>query len=490
MKTVLSRRAVLRGAAGLGVALPWLEAMVRPGARAQTAPTLRYLLGFAGVSLGGYDGNIAQTFVPTTVGANYELKAALTNLGPVRSEVSLISGLRIPTAAENSGTVPSGGRPVAFHGNQLAPLLTGRRTQDGEFTAPTTEHLAAALIGGNTPFKPLVLRVQASHYVGSAAAGTGDTISFRQGTNGLQAVPPRYSPQQLFQALFGNFNGTGLTAEQVAQQEWTQRTRRSVLDSVAARAQKLKERLGQHDRQRLDAHFEQVRELEQRVASVAPPTVGLCQKPLDPGADPGLGSGQLTNADGNITYAQNLGYSGEERRAEVMVELVAMAMICDLTRSTLFQFTNSQSFLNMFSLTSQRSDLHELSHGSHGNQSEGDTTQALAKGINWHMKHWATLLGRLRDAREGDASVLDNTAAVFAFEGGHGFDPADGRMISAHSTENMAMLVAGGAGGLKRGLHLKATGKHPANVLLTALRALGSTQTSLGDVSGEIVGLR
>ena len=213
--------------------------------------------------------------------------------------------------------------------------------------------------------------------------------------------------------------------------------------------------------------------------------VGQCLKPMDPGADPQVGSGQAT-VNGNITYSQNLGYSGEDQRAAVMTELIAMAFICDLTRSTLLQFTNSQSFLNMFQITGQKSDLHELSHGSHGNQTESDTTQALAKGINWHMKHWANLLGRLKAAREGDKSVLDNTAAIFTFEGGHGFDPADNRTISAHSTENMGMLVAGGAGGLKRGLHLKATGKHPAQVFLTALRALGSTQTSLGEVSGEI----
>jgi hypothetical protein len=490
VSSALSRRALLRGAAGIGIALPWLEAMCGNSARAQTAPTLRYLLGFAGMSIGGYDGDIAQTFVPSVVGANYDLKAALANLASVKEHVTVVSGLRIPTAAENGGTVPAGGRPVAFHGNQLAPLLTGMRSPDGDFSTPTTDHLAAALIGGNTPFKPLVVRVQASHYVGSAAAGTGDVISYKQASNGLAGVPARYSPQQLFQAVFGNFNATGLTADQVAEQAWIQRTRRSVLDSVASRAQKLKARLGTADRLRLDSHLQEVRELEQRVASVAPPMVGLCQKPMDPGPDPALGSGQLTNAEGNITYSQNLGYSGEEQRAAVMVELVAMAMICDLTRSTLFQFTNSQSFLNMNALTSQRSDLHELSHGSHGNQTESDTTTAMAKGINWHMKHWATLLARLRDAREGDASILDNTAAVFTFEGGHGFDPADGRNVSAHSTENMAMLVAGGAGGLKRGLHLKAPGKHPANVLLTALRALGSTQTSLGDVSGEIAGLR
>ena len=483
----LSRRTLLRGAAGIGIALPWLEAMVGNRALAQVASPLRYLLGYAGMSLGGYDGDINTTFVPTVVGANYDLKAALLNLAPVKSQVSVITGMRIPTAAENGGTVPMAGRLVGFHGNQTGPLLTGKRGTS--FTTPTSEHLAAALIGGNTPFKPLVVRAQVSRYVDSAAPGTGDNISYRANGTGVQAVPPRYSPQQLFTALFGNFNGTGLTADQVAHQRWLQESRRSVLDSVAARG-KLREKLGAGDRLRLDAHLQEVRDLETRVASVAPPTVGLCQKPLDPGPDPQVGSGQVTSSSGNITYTQNLGYSGEDLRAQVMTELVAMAFICDLTRSTLFQFTNSQSFMNMFQITGQRSDLHELSHGSHGNQTEGNTTQALAKGINWHMKHWGSLLGRLQAAQEGDHTVLDNTAAVFSFEGGHGFDPADGRAISAHSTENMAMLVAGGAGGLKRGLHIKATGKHPAQVLLTALRALGSTQNTFGEVTGEIPGLR
>jgi hypothetical protein len=52
------------------------------------------------------------------------------------------------------------------------------------------------------------------------------------------------------------------------------------------------------------------------------------------------------------------------------------------------------------------------------------------------------------------------------------------------------MLVSGKVGGLKTGLHLKATGMHPASVLLTALRALGDPRTTLGEISGEIPGLR
>jgi hypothetical protein len=49
----------------------------------------------------------------------------------------------------------------------------------------------------------------------------------------------------------------------------------------------------------------------------------------------------------------------------------------------------------------------------------------------------------------------------------------------------MAALIAGRAGGLKGGLHVAATGKHPANVLITAMNAVG-VPGNLGEVSGNI----
>jgi hypothetical protein len=99
-------------------------------------------------------------------------------------------------------------------------------------------------------------------------------------------------------------------------------------------------------------------------------------------------------------------------------------------------------------------------------------------------------LGKLQATPEGSASVLDSMATVFTFEGGQGVDPASGDAVSAHCTDNMAMLVAGGAGGLKGGLHLPSPGLHPANVLLTALRAVGYSSNTLGEISGEVPGLR
>src|SRR5262249_35733385 len=103
----------------------------------------------------------------------------------------------------------------------------------------------------------------------------------------------------------------------------------------------------------------------------------------------------------------------------------------------------------------------------------------------WHMKHFAYLVGKLRDTPEGAGKLIDNTVALFLHEGGHGLDTATGNKNSTHSTENMACLIAGRAGGLQPGKHVAATGKHPANVVVSAMKAVGLAE-KLGEVSGAI----
>ena len=480
-RTPLTRRTLLRGLGQVAIALPWLEAMSHSAWAAPVIPK-RYLLGFGGCSLGGYSGTIADTFVPSIVGAGYDLKLALANLAPIKDQVTVVTGLRLPSAADNGGVVPPGGRPLHFHEKQVAPLLTGIKTTDGTFNGPTTEHIAGDFLGAGTLFPALVTRVQVAEYLTGAVAGSGYRLSYRSSGGALQQVAPRYSPHDLFVSLFANLQSGGVTADQVAEQKWRTETRRSVLDSVVTRGSALSSKLGRADRAKLDDHLQQVRELELRVAAIPPPVAGACRKPTDPGADPAIGSGGSLD-----TYSQNLGYSGEDQRAEVICDLIHMALACDLTRSVLFQMTVSHCWMNMYQITGQLSDLHEISHGGEGRLTE-DTCVSLARGINWHMKHWASLLKKLQQTPEGNGTLLDSVGSVFTFEGGQGFDPESGAERDAHSTENMAMIVAGA--GLKKGIHLPAQGKHPTSVLLTVLRAIGYTSNTLGEVSGEIPGLR
>src|SRR5690349_12276850 len=93
----IGRRAMLRGLGGVAVALPALEIMGEHSARAQSFPK-RYLVCFGGTSLGGDGDPLHNDYVPSTVGANYDVKSALAPLEPIKSEVSVVSGLSIPTA--------------------------------------------------------------------------------------------------------------------------------------------------------------------------------------------------------------------------------------------------------------------------------------------------------------------------------------------------------------------------------------------------------
>ena len=122
----LSRRTLLHGAGGVMVGLPLLEAMLDAGpARAQTAAPKRFLVVFDGQSLGGDDDTLLSDFIPARTGAGYDLKTALAPLGTagVQSLVTVVSGMRIPTASENGGSPPAGGRTRRLPRQLRSPLL-------------------------------------------------------------------------------------------------------------------------------------------------------------------------------------------------------------------------------------------------------------------------------------------------------------------------------------------------------------------------------
>jgi len=106
------------------------------------------------------------------------------------------------------------------------------------------------------------------------------------------------------------------------------------------------------------------------------------------------------------------------------------------------------------------------------------------------VKHFARLIQKFKDTPEGNGSMLDHSAMLYLLEGGHGWDPEGNKGNSSHSSENMACLLAGRAGGLQPGQHVVATGRHPASVILTAMNAVGANANQLGAVSGDLPQLR
>jgi hypothetical protein len=484
MAIKLDRRTLLKGIGGTVLALPFLEVMADRTSRARAAdPSIpkRYIVCFGGQSLGADNDPIHNMYVPTTIGANYDLKTALAplaNYNTIKNEITVVSGLKIPTAYESGGVVPAGGRADDFHINSLSPLLSGTKTSDGKVHGPTSDQLVADAISTGTTFKSLVYRVQASWYLDQSAPYGRDLISYRTSGTGVTGIPSTVSPRAAFDSLFASF--TPVDPAEAARRAFLLKQRKSVLDLVGRKTEKLLGVLGTADKQRMQRHLDEVRDLERRISAIAPDGGGACKLLADPGGDPAVGGNQTVN--GGTGFDVNAGYSNEDERANVLVDLMHMAMVCDLTRVGTLQFTMAQSHMNMYPLIGIPYDLHEIGHSSHG-------TMGVSQGIAWHMKHFGRLVSKFRDTPEDIGTMLDNMAIVMLHEGGHGYDPSAGKTYSSHCTENMACLIAGRVGGLKPGRHVVATGKHPANVLITAMNAVGVTTNTLGEVSGTIPAL-
>jgi hypothetical protein len=475
----MNRRTLLKGIGGAVLGLPVLEAMYSAkGARAAglNIPK-RFIVCFGGQSLGGDGDPVHNYYVPNTVGPNYDLKVALAplaNHNNIKNEITVVSGLKIPTA--NGGSVPSGGRSDDFHIKSLSPLLSGVRSGTKTVNGVTSDQLVANAIGGETTFKSLVYRVQAAWYLNTASPSGRDMISYRRNADGsLSGIPASVSPRASFDSLFSNWMPPD--PGEAAEREFLLRQRKSVLDLVASDTERLLPKLGVADRNRLSRHLDEIRDLERRIEAIAPNAGGSCQMPADPGQDPPIGGGQDSN--GGSGFDVNAGYSNEETRARAFCDLIHMAMVCDSTRVASLQFTMAQSHMNMHPLIGIPYDLHEIGHSSYG-------TMGVSQGIAWHMKHFAYLVSKFRDTPEDAGNMLHNSAMVFVHEGGHGNDPSSGKVYSSHCTDNMACLIAGRAGGLNPGRHVVATDKHPAQVIATAMNAVGVPTTTFGEVQGTI----
>jgi hypothetical protein len=341
--------------------------------------------------------------------------------------------------------------------------------------------VVAASHAGQTQVPSLVLRAQPSWYLSGSSYSGRQYISYGEGGARIES---QTSPEIAFRSLFSGFSPVG--AADSARFDFNQRAQKSVLDLITSKRQRLLGQVGAADRVRLERHFDELRALELRISAVAPMT-SSCGALPDPGPDPAVGGDN--SGSGSDSIATNTGYSDEQSRARLMADLIYMAFVCDLTRVATLQLTVFQSHMNVFALTSAlgtpiRADLHEVGHNG-DQENRGQFPVSLC--LKWHISHYAYLLDKLKQAREGDGSVLDNSAMVFMPEGGHGTQLNDGASkFQTHSVEDMVMLVGGRAGGLQPGRHIPAAGAHPAACLVSAMQAAGATATSLGEVDSGL----
>lgn len=453
----LSRRTFLRGAAGAAVGLPFLEAMTPLTALAQSTGTKRFVVAYGGISHGSF--RVSQ---PASTGALTTLPRAFVGLEAVKQHVTIISKLAVPTYA--TGQTPGPGqRKQAQHGMIAAPILTGVHSREampvmpvahsgaerGVDGAHTVDQLVADAIGSGTLLRSLQTRVQTIGYGGGGAKGI---LSGRMENGTSRALAPITSLETLHATLFALIpSGPPATGGTLP---IALRRKQSVLDLVLGDATRLQARLGNDDRLRLDSYFEEIRSLERRIGgSTGGGTGGACTVPAAPN-DPPIG---------NNAFA---GWSSETERGDIMADMIALALACDITRAVSWMITFDQCFMTSRYAAGPTEDMHAMSH-------QG-TAENLADNASWHAARFARLVAKLEGYKEGASSVLDNTFAALVFAEGE----------SAHNSSAMTFVAAGSKHALKMGQHINAGGEHPARMMISGMQALGMNVTRMGEISG------
>ncbi|MEZ6197596.1 MAG: DUF1552 domain-containing protein [Planctomycetota bacterium] len=440
MRAPMDRRRFLR-AAGVALALPRLETF-----REDAAPAPRRL-----AVLFMPNGVHVPSWTPKETGAAYRLTPTLEPLRPHRDRVLVLSGLRNRNAFEGEG-----------HYVKTTSLLSGarvKRTGGHDVRCGTTmDQIAAAVLGRDTPIPSLELGTEPVRNVVDMGYSTvyGAHVSWRSPT--LPAAK-EIRPRLVFERLVRGSRAGARPRD------------RRVVDLVLEEARALSRALSGRDRAKVDEYLDSVHALEGRIDDFARRRAGdeaEERRRLGLAADAVLPEARRDELDARDFPT----------RTRLMLDLVVAAFRADLTRVASFMFGNAVSGLNFSFLEGVAGGFHELSH--HENRPEKTAQYALIN--RWHVEQLARMIQAMKEIPEGDSTLFENSAILFASGLGDG---------NAHDPKSLPVLVAGGLGGrLASGRHLvfgrdrKLCGLH-----LALLEALGVPTAQLGDADRPADGI-
>jgi hypothetical protein len=240
----------------------------------------------------------------------------------------------------------------------------------------------------------------------------------------------------------------------------------ALLDLVLGDAKRVRGWLGASDRQKLDEYLDSVRSVEERLDRLAQDE----QVRWAPRADVAANSAPADMPEEKPER--------HAERVELMLDMVALAFQSDMTRVCTFMFGNSVSNINFSFLEGVRDAHHSLSHHA-GDAEKLRQYQLIAR---WHVEQYARLLRKLKEMKEGEASVLENSLILF------GSSLRDG---NSHDPHNLPLVLAGRAGGrIRTGQHFVYEQDTPlANLYVSMLAALGAPVDKFADSTGPLPGV-
>lgn len=425
----ISRREVLKGILGgavVSVALPPLEAMFNANGTAYAGGGA-FPVRFVSVCFG--NGVVPSRWKPTTTGVNWELTEELAPLANVKSYCNIPTGYDIKLFDRITHHEGMAGMFSGYPFTEQVGLFS-------KFGGPSIDQVVANAVGSQTFLPSLELGVSKR-----VSKNEGPTMQYMSHKGTDQPLPPIYNPRTAFQTIF---NGDALD-------DRVRLNRLNVLDAVLADANALKTRVGTADRQRLDAHLESIFELQEQINAI-PPVCGNPTEPTETNDDVG-GKEPMTDV------------------AKAQIDLLVLALKCDITRVSSLMLTGGVGFTVYSDLGHIEEQHNELSHG------WPSTEQKLHETIVWNVERFAYLAEQLMATPEGAGNVLDNSVLIMGTDCSKGW---------THSIDDMPVVVCGGGSGAltNPGVHFASTNGNLSDVLLAATKAAVPSLTSIGGAEG------
>lgn len=460
---VINRRAFLYGAGGIAIGLPFLEGLPERSAWAANSPPIFTLFVCAAC---GVEPN---RFWPSSTGALSSVLAsgdqAVNQLRDHADNLLIIRGINFPIIGRGCG-----------HSEGLVQSLTaaqpGSSGPQATASGPSVDFvISEAVNAGGTD--PLTL------YAGNINNGyIEERLSFD--ANGTTRAASD-NPYKLYQSLVsiaepaggGTTGGTPAPAPTPSMTDELLLRRKSAVDQVHAELTSLIQnpKLSAADKQRLEQHFNAVREVEITMTDPQNPVVGLgCT--LD-----GIDTEGLEAISQYRYNRTNVAVGGMEHIVELHMQLVALAFACNYNRTATIQWGDGTD-ATIYEVPSNAAlgnwGFHHISHRVQSDGALGQNSTAEAAHAEIDVLRMQTLARGLNHFR--DRGLADNTAVLWTNH------VAEGN----HTTRNVPHIIWGNGGGyFKQGEYVDAGGATNGkllNMFITA--ATGNASPNFGESGG------
>jgi hypothetical protein len=452
--TRMQRRNFLRGAAGITVALPFLEGLPERSAWAQNDVPVFSLFMVAA------NGVVPERFFPSAQGALDAASLsglAVAELSDYASDLLIVGGLKLPIVGRGCG-----------HSEGLAQSLTG--------VAPGSSGVSAQSGGQSVDmFISKAVNAQGQDPI-TMYAGAGNYIAERTSFSAAGAARPmQLNPYATFQQIMGVSDdvapsvptqpGGGSGSNNMVDEVLIRR--RSVLDTVRTELSELQNltSVSAADKQRLQLHFEAFRDVEldmintgDDIAEMAgddPVVVATCSRgSLDVSGVEAFSGGVRFSQNGNMI----------EDLVRLHGEVTALAFACNHNRVGVLQWGDGTDGTRYAGLSAGAVTwpFHQVSHrvqndGAVGTNATAEDTHAQIDVIR--MKTLASILKHFKERGLFANSFVYWTNHV---------------ATGAHSVTNVPIIVAGSGGGyFKQGQYIRASGENKP-MLAAAAEAAGA----------------